>query len=131
MGVPGSVISKGSKLNRGDGYQYETTEEGIIEPSGEIFLSIVAILPDINTTQDGDGSFGNSPAGTKLTLDISIPGVSSELVAIEPIVGGADIEQEELFRSRILEAYQNPSQGGNANDYVGGQKKCQSNTSMD
>ncbi|GHB89925.1 MULTISPECIES: baseplate J/gp47 family protein [Providencia] len=123
VGLPGSVIRKGSKLNRGDGYQYETTEEGFIEPSGETLLSIVAILPDINTTQDSDGSFGNSPSGTKLALDISIPGVSSELVAIEPIVGGADIEQEELFRSRILEAYQNPSQGGNANDYVGWAKE--------
>lgn len=117
-GLSGSVIPKGCKLNRGDGYQYQTTREVTINIQGEVLVSIIAILPDINKNPEGGGSLGNSPSGTQLTLDISIVGVASEFVAIDPIVGGADIEPEEAFRSRILEAYQNPSQGGNASDYI-------------
>ncbi|ROR49955.1 UNVERIFIED_ORG: putative phage protein gp47/JayE [Providencia alcalifaciens] len=116
-GLPGSIIPKGSKLNRGDGYLYETTQEAIIDNKGERLLSIIAILPDSHTAEGG-GADGNSPAGTKLTLDISIMGVSSEFIAIDPIVGGTDVEPEDEFRRRILEAYQNPSQGGNENDYI-------------
>lgn len=127
-GLSGLVIPKGIKLNRGDGYQYQTTSEATINKQGEALVSIIAILPDVNESFEGGGSFGNSPAGTQLTLDISIVGVASEFVAIEPIVGGADIEPEEAFRSRMLEAYQKPSQGGDESDYVGWAKEIPSVT---
>ncbi|MBQ0533478.1 baseplate J/gp47 family protein [Providencia huaxiensis] len=122
-GVPGTLIRKGSKLNRGDGYQYETVDDAIITHSGEALISIIAVLPDINNTPEEAGYLGNSPAGTLLTLDISIAGVSSELIAMAPIAGGTDIESEALFRSRTLEAYQNPAQGGNTADYLGWAKE--------
>ncbi len=122
-GISGTVIPKGSKLNRGDGYQYQTTAEATINAQGESIVSLIAILPDINKNPEGGGSLGNSPSGTQLTLDISIVGISAEFLAIEPIVGGTDIEPEEAFRSRILEAYQNPSQGGNSADYIGWAKE--------
>lgn len=44
-------------------------------------------------------------------------GIDNTLTLIEPATGGADIENEEDFRQRGLQAYQNPPQGGSDADY--------------
>ncbi|CNI75211.1 baseplate J family protein [Yersinia pekkanenii] len=67
----------------------------------------------------GGGAAGNADAGTSLTLDVAIDGVQSVSTAIVKISGGADIESEDAFRSRMLLAYQNTPQGGNDTDYRG------------
>ncbi len=117
-GTPKVIIPVNTKLNRGDGYQYKTTLEATINAQGEAITPIIAILPDLDESPEGGGALSNSPAETRLTLDISISGVTSDAIAINSITGGADIEPEEAFRLRILEAYQNPPQGGNDSDYI-------------
>ncbi|WP_172672131.1 baseplate J/gp47 family protein, partial [Yersinia enterocolitica] len=67
----------------------------------------------------GGGIAGNADAGTSLTLDVAIDGVLSVATATVKISGGADIESEDAFRSRMLLAYQNTPQGGNDTDYRG------------
>lgn len=52
-----------------------------------------------------------------LTLDVNIAGVESQLTLIEAATGGADIEDEEAFRSRGLLSWQEPPQGGSDTDY--------------
>lgn len=122
-GVPDSIIPAGTVLIRGDGYRYQSAAETRTNADGKGFTSVEAILPGIDDNIYGGGAAGNSPAGTKLTFEVAISGVSSECVAVDPITGGSDIENEEAFRQRVLHAYQKPPQGGSDTDYEGWAKE--------
>ncbi len=52
-----------------------------------------------------------------MTLDVAIDGIQSTGAAGALVASGADIEDDDDFRERVLEAYQNPPQGGNRTDY--------------
>lgn len=68
-------------------------------------------MPDVTDDVTGGGANGNADAGTVLTLDVNIAGVEAQLTLIEAAIGGADIEDEEAFRSRGLLSWQEPPQG--------------------
>lgn len=116
-GTAGRTIPAATVLNRSDGYQYTLDAEVTIGASGSITGAITAVLPDTSTDSTGGGEDGNADAGTTLTLDVAIPGVDTIVTATSPITGGADIEEEEVFRSRMLSAYQETPQGGSDADY--------------
>ncbi|WP_340620305.1 baseplate J/gp47 family protein [Xenorhabdus siamensis] len=116
-GMAGAVIPAGTRLNRGDGYQYQTLTETRIDTNGQGNVSLIALLPESTEDDSGGGAAGNAPSGTVLTLDQSLAGVDVEGTAIAPITGGADIEKEADFRSRMLLAYQGTPQGGSSDDY--------------
>lgn len=118
-GTTGRVIAAGSLLNRADGYQYRLDHGVTIGVGGTATVSITAVLPSVLDDSSGGGVAGNADAGTSLTLDVAIDGVMSVATAIVKISGGADIESEDAFRSRMLLAYQNTPQGGNDTDYRG------------
>ncbi|HGK7505381.1 TPA: baseplate J/gp47 family protein [Kluyvera cryocrescens] len=117
VGSANRVIPAGTILNRGDGYQYTVDTEIKIQDSGEGHGGITAVLPDVTDDVTGGGANGNADAGTVLTLDVNIAGVESQLTLIEAAIGGADIEDEEAFRSRGLLSWQEPPQGGSDTDY--------------
>lgn len=127
-GTGNAILPAGSVLSRGDGYQYRTVNEVRITEDGFANAEIEAILPSLDDDINGGGGKGNSPVNTKLTIDIAIAGLSSEGYTLEPIIGGSDIEEESLFRQRILHAYQKPPQGGDDNDYIGWAKEVTSIT---
>lgn len=116
-GTAGATLPAGTVLNRADGYQYVTDADLVISAGKSGTASITALLPDISDDVSGGGSAGNADAGTLLTLDANVPGIDNTLTLIEPATGGADIEKEEDFRQRGLQAYQNPPQGGSDADY--------------
>ncbi|WP_099137537.1 baseplate J/gp47 family protein, partial [Xenorhabdus budapestensis] len=116
-GMTGTIIPAGTRLNRGDGYQYQTLTEIRIAANGQGNVSLIALLPESTEDDSGGGAAGNAPAGVVLTLDQSLAGVDVEGTAITPITGGADIENEADFRSRMLLAYQGTPQGGSDDDY--------------
>ncbi|OAZ77823.1 baseplate J/gp47 family protein [Raoultella planticola] len=116
-GTAGAILPAGTVLNRADGYQYVTDAELVISAGKSGTASVTALLPDISGDVSGGGSTGNADAGTLLTLDENVPGIDNTLTLIEPATGGADIEKEEDFRQRGLQAYQNPPQGGSDADY--------------
>ena len=118
-GTTGRVIAAGSLLNRADGYQYRLDHKVTLGAAGIGTGSITAVLPSVLDDTTGGGIAGNADAGTSLTLDVAIDGVMSVATAIVKISGGADIESEDAFRSRMLLAYQNTPQGGNDTDYRG------------
>ncbi|WP_227720528.1 baseplate J/gp47 family protein [Yersinia proxima] len=118
-GTTGRIITAGSLLNRADGYQYRLDYEVTLGAGGPATGSITAVLPSVLDDTTGGGIAGNADAGTSLTLDVAIDGVMSMATAIVKISGGADIESEDAFRSRMLLAYQNTPQGGNDTDYRG------------
>ncbi|HDM8436275.1 baseplate J/gp47 family protein [Yersinia enterocolitica] len=118
-GTTGRVIAAGSLLNRADSYQYRLDHEVTLGADGTGTGSITAVLPSVLDDTTGGGIAGNADAGTSLTLDVAIDGVLSVATATVKISGGADIESEDAFRSRMLLAYQNTPQGGNDTDYRG------------
>lgn len=116
-GTAGYTIAAASVLNRSDGYQYTVDAEVTIGSGGTATGTITAVLPDTSTDSTGGGAAGNADAGTVLTFDEAIPGISSTVTLTTAVTGGADIEDEEVFRSRMLSAFQNTPQGGNDADY--------------
>lgn len=109
--------SRWNDFEQGDGYQYTVDSEIKIQAGGEGHGAITAILPDVTDDVTGGGANGNADAGTLITLDVNIAGVESQFTLIDASTGGADIEDEEAFRSRGLLSWQEPPQGGSDTDY--------------
>ncbi|MEN4536714.1 baseplate J/gp47 family protein [Pantoea agglomerans] len=116
-GTAGYTVKAGTVINRGDGYQYTLDADVTMSATGTGSGSITAILPDASADATGGGASGNATAGTSLTFDVAIEGINSGITLTAAITGGTDIEGEEAFRSRVLEAFQNTPQGGNDADY--------------
>ncbi|MDE3022270.1 MAG: baseplate J/gp47 family protein [Pseudomonadota bacterium] len=119
-GIPGSEIVPDTIVVRGDGYEYTTDTDAVIPVGGSITVNITAVLPPIDPIDNptGNGASGNAATGTVLTLGTAIPGVQSNGVVATALTGGADIETNDSLRNRMLQAYQNPPQGGDGNDYI-------------
>lgn len=116
-GTADAVAKAGSVLNRGDGYQYTLDADVTIGSTGTGSGSVTAVLPDASADSTGGGASGNAAAGTSLTFDVAFEGIDSGVTLTTAITGGADIEGEEAFRSRVLGAFQNTPQGGSDADY--------------
>jgi len=114
-GVAGRTIAAGTVLNRTNGSQYTLDAPVTISDDGYGSGSITAILPLVGSALTP--ADGNAVAGTVLALDAAIEGIVSTATAAQAITGGADIEPEEAFRSRVLFAYRSPASGGNGDDY--------------
>lgn len=116
-GTVGATLAAGTVINRSDACQYTLDSVLTIGAGGTGTASVTAVLPDISADATGGGAAGNADAGTILTLDVNVSGINSQLTLISAATGGADIEDEEDFRSRGLFAFQNPPQGGSDADY--------------
>lgn len=116
-GTAGAVVKAGAVLNRGDGYQYTLDAEVTIGSSRTGLGNVTAVLAEASADSTGGGASGNAAAGTSLTFDVAVEGIDSGVILTTAITGGADIEGEEAFRSRVLGAFQNTPQGGSDADY--------------
>lgn len=105
----GTSIPINTPLVRGDGIVYTCTVAGNEDGSGNILITVQANVA---------GAAGNSDIGVVLTLGVAIAGVPSNGAVSAVVSVGADVETENEFYNRMLEAYQNPPQGGSATDYV-------------
>lgn len=104
----GKQILAGSPVTRSDGVAYVTTALAT-ESGGYVDVPIRAVA---------GGSIGNTPDGTPLSLGIAISGVTGTGVAQGTLGGGSDTERDNELRSRMLEAFANPEQGGSITDYA-------------
>jgi len=116
-GTAGYSAPAGTLLNRGDGYQYRLDHDVTLGSTGTALTTVTAILPDASTDPTGGGANGNAGAGTVLSFDVSLPGIDSRVTLAQAITGGTDIEDEDDFRARVLEAFQEKPQGGSDADY--------------
>lgn len=108
-GIPSSPIGAGLQLSRSDGTLYTTTGAGTtVAGDGTATVSVAANLKGAN---------GNCTPGQVLTWSTPVSGLP-ETVTVASITGGTDVETTEHFRSRMLEAWANPPQGGDLADYV-------------
>jgi uncharacterized phage protein gp47/JayE len=108
-GAAGKVLSSGTPIARGDGVTYTTSTTGTVDGSGNVSVTIIA---------DVAGSAGNADAGTAVSLSVAVDGIQQGGTVTGTVASGADIEDNDDLRSRMLDAYQNPPQGGDSADYV-------------
>lgn len=108
-GVTGSVVPAGTVLRTAAGVQVATVAD--VTLAGGIGSAAAEAVEA--------GAAGNMIAGTPLSLVSPIAGVqSTALVAAGGLTGGADIEDDEALRARVIDRIQQPPQGGCAYDYV-------------
>ena len=106
-GTAGSGIPLGTMLKRADGFEYETTAEGVVA-DGTAEVAIVAIVA---------GAASNAAASTQLKLPSPVAGVQSSAIAGE-LAGGADTESDESLLGRYLSRIRQAPHGGADFDYV-------------
>jgi len=108
-GTPGALIPAGTAVARAaDGAAYTTGQAVVVGADGSAAVAVTA---------DAAGAAGNTDAGMAMTLSQAVPGVQSTGTA-GTLIGGADVETDEDLRTRMLEVYRLPAQGGAADDYV-------------
>tara|TARA_R110002074_G_scaffold253081_2_gene425059 strand:- start:7029 stop:8129 length:1101 start_codon:yes stop_codon:yes gene_type:complete len=107
-GTNGATIEANAELATAGGTIVIVTEEATIE-GGEAALAVVAAVA---------GAAGNLAAATSLSFTAAISGVNAAAAVAAPgMAGGADKEDLEAYRARVIERKQRPPQGGSANDY--------------
>lgn len=103
------TVEAGAILSRTDGFTYRVAAGGSIAGAGTLTVTVASELVGKDTI---------AIAGTALSSVSGVTGTATIAVAAGGIVGGADLEDDEAFRARILFRKRNPPQGGSAADYV-------------
>lgn len=104
-------IPAGTRLLRGDSAVFLTVgQPGTAAPTGGTFPLILRALEP--------GKAGNTDAGTVMTLETPIGGVGAVTVGADGLTGGAEEENDQSFRVRILHRKQNPPHGGSPSEYI-------------
>lgn len=109
-GVPSTVYPAGIRLLSGSDL-YVTTAAATANGDGDVVLAVRADVP---------GAGGNRIAGEVLRLaDPGLyPGLGPEVeVGEDGLGGGAEVEDTESFRARILDRKRRPPKGGAYSDY--------------
>jgi uncharacterized phage protein gp47/JayE len=102
-------IPSGTVIARSDGATYTTTADAD-EASGTITVELRA---------DVAGVDGNADDSTAMQLLAGVSGVTGAGSASGAITGGADVETDADLRTRMLQRYAAPPQGGAVTDYPG------------
>lgn len=106
-GSIGAVIPSGALLQALDGVQYQTTA-GTTLTGPTAVLGIEAVVAS---------AAGNRAAGQTLSLATPIAGIQPAALAAA-LSGGADGEDDEALRARLIARIQTPPHGGSRSDYV-------------
>ncbi|MCA8045469.1 baseplate J/gp47 family protein [Burkholderia arboris] len=109
QGSAGVPIPSGTTVVRGDGRTYVVQASGAVGGGGSVTVALTDSQP---------GAAGNCDAGTVLSLGTAIPGIQSSGVAAAAFTGGADVENTDALRTRVIAAFQSVPQGGDQNDYI-------------
>ncbi|WP_250477384.1 baseplate J/gp47 family protein [Caballeronia sp. INML1] len=109
-GVSGKPLNAGTQVVRSDGATYTTAATATVDGTGSLSVTIVATTP---------GAAGNADPGTTVSLGVAVDGLQSTGSVTGTVSSGADIEDNDELRNRMLAAYQNTPQGGDLEDYVG------------
>ena len=109
-GLNGAVIPTGTIIqNQATGLRYATEADGLVIAGSTTTVAVRAVTA---------GATANLPAGTTLALIAPIAGVvSTATVGEGGISGGADEEDVEGLRRRLLDRLRQPPRGGSKADY--------------
>ena len=108
-GTPGTTIIVGTTFSRSDGELFSVTDEVVIDGDGTSTVAVRAVVP---------GASGNTDAGAPLTQIGSALAITGVVVDTIGIGAGADVEDDEALRARILFRQRNEPMGGSPSDYV-------------
>lgn len=104
-----TVVAAGAILSRSDGITYAVTVGGTVAAGDSAELAIVSELYTRSTI---------AFPGTSLQAISGVTGDCLIAVGTNGVTGGADVEDDESYRERILFRKRNVPQGGSAADYV-------------
>ncbi|WP_206152097.1 baseplate J/gp47 family protein [Clostridium cochlearium] len=112
-GKPGTVIEKGKIVGtpatgEKESIEFEFTETKVIDETGITYVNSKCLK---------EGTIGNVLPNTITVLITPINGVES-ITNEEAFSGGTDIEDEEHFRERVMEAEQEEQLSGADSDYI-------------
>lgn len=108
-GITGAVVPVATRLIAANSIEFETTSQITIGAGGT----------DVAVEALDAGIDGNLVTATKLSLVTAISGVDGEATVKTPgFTGGIDEENDEDFRTRIIQRIQEPPHAGDAQDYV-------------
>ena len=107
-GTNGVVIPAATAVNRSDNVGF-VTGSAVTIASGSAVVSMTAAVA---------GSAGNFDAGTVFTLAVAIAGVSPVSTSSAQVTAGTDLETDDSLRTRMLQVYAAPPQGGDRMDYI-------------
>ena len=108
-GTLDKVLPEGTPLMRVDGVPYVTTADGTVDATGYVTVPITASVT---------GAVTNSPAGVSISIAAPVDGINSGGQITADCVGGADMETQDEVRTRMLQRYAAPPQGGAQTDYI-------------
>lgn len=106
-GPAGTLILQGTALTL-SGQQWQTNADVTIPVGGSVNANVTALTA---------GSAGNVAAGTALALVSPITALPQQQAIVVTLSGGADIEDLEVWRERILAEIREPAHGGAFFDY--------------
>lgn len=112
-GSDGAVIPSGTVLQREDGTQYETDDEG----------TIAAGTATVQVTASVSGSNGDMEVGEILSLLSPIANIDSDATISSIVTDADDTETDDSLRERLINRLQLPPLGGSANDYIQWQRQ--------
>jgi uncharacterized phage protein gp47/JayE len=107
-GADGSVIAAGKLLQSSDGALFSVVTGGTIA-SGEATIVVRAVAA---------GLAGNLDADETLAFLETIPGVDVDVIVVDGLSGGTDIEDPEDYRPRVITGLRTPYPTGSEGDYV-------------
>lgn len=108
FGNAGSGITREARWTCNE-LEYAPIAEAIIPEAGSLDLDVVCLTA---------GQSGNLTAGARMVLANPIDGVQREALVLEPgISGGADLEDIEALRQRVLDARAAGGETGRASDW--------------
>jgi len=105
----GSVVGGATIFVRSDGVEYIVKDSTVIPASTTVPVTIVAQV---------EGDSGNMNDGDSVELQSAIAGIESAALVTSTSIEGADLEDLELYRERVLARLQNPPAGGKVTDYI-------------
>lgn len=106
-GISGTDVAAATVVLRSDGTRFLT----------DALVTLNAGTATATVTAEVAGQAGNTPIATALQLESPIAGVNSGVTAATALAGGADIEDIEDWRARILARLRSAPQGGAKKDY--------------
>ncbi|PRZ56563.1 putative phage protein gp47/JayE [Paraburkholderia fungorum] len=108
-GADDTPLPAGTAVNRtADGFAYVTMSDATVSGT-TVTVNIQAVTA---------GTAGNCDVGTSVSLASAVTGIQSSGTVTAIASSGADVEDQDDFRDRVMLAFQNPTQGGAKPDYV-------------
>lgn len=103
------TVDAGALFRRADGIEYRALAAGLLGGPGTLDLDVIATTDGKTTTAIG---------GAALEIVEGVTGDATAAVHADGIAGGADIEDDDALRARVLFRKRNPPHGGSPADYV-------------